>query len=226
MPKALLFDIDGTLIKTAGAGAKSCKEAIETGFQKENADVDVDYGGRTDLSLIREFFKLNDIPLNSENISIFFRCYKDALPRHLSVSGGVVLPGVWGLLEELKKHPDVYLGLVTGNCKDGAAAKLGHFDLWQEFGFGAYGDEAEDRNQIARLGYERAGEVCFGIEREDVVVIGDTPKDITCGRSIGAKVVAVLTGYASEEDIRREKPDLVLENLEDVGKMLGFLGRG
>ena len=109
------------------------------------------------------------------------------------------------------------LGLLTGNIQLGAEIKLRHFDLWKEFETGGFADDHEDRDQIAHAAWKRGGRVLGGeLRGEEVLVIGDTPFDIRCGRAIGAKVLAVATGGATLEELERHKPDWAVKDLSCV----------
>jgi phosphoglycolate phosphatase len=133
----------------------------------------------------------------------------------LSQCQGEVCCGVWELIRSLKAQPDPpLLGLLTGNVRLGAEIKLRHFHLWHEFATGAFSDDHEQRDQIAAIARERG---CRLLGRElrsdEVVVIGDTPFDIRCGRAIGAKVLAVGTGGCTLDELKAHQPDWAVPNL-------------
>jgi phosphoglycolate phosphatase-like HAD superfamily hydrolase len=173
------------------------------------------FAGRTDLSLVREFFNSHLIPASPENFERFFDRYSFWLDHILGYSKTELCPGVWKFIQALQKlpHPPV-LGLLTGNIRLGAEIKLRHFGLWEVFATGGFGDDHEDRDEIAAIARKRgsrfAGE---GLRNDQVVVIGDTPLDIRCGRAINAKVLAVATGGATYADLEKQRPDWLVPDL-------------
>jgi phosphoglycolate phosphatase-like HAD superfamily hydrolase len=150
--------------------------------------------------------------------------YLRNLPESLATRGGRVLPGIAALLETLSKRTDVAVGLLTGNVRAGAKVKLGHFGLFEYFAFGGFGDHHLDRDEVAREALAEVEQRFNGKHSsERIWVIGDTPLDIRCARAIGARAVAVATGWHSEEELTQHEPDLLLATLEDPGKLLDKL---
>jgi phosphoglycolate phosphatase-like HAD superfamily hydrolase len=134
-----------------------------------------------------------------------------------------VLPGVEALLEELESQPGVSVGLLTGNFEAGARIKLGHFDLWKRFPFGAFGDDHDDRNALVPVALASARDA--GVEAaspDRVVVIGDTPLDIACARAHGARAVAVATGSYSSDELQAAGADVVVPTLVDARSLMSF----
>ena len=118
-------------------------------------------------------------------------------------------------MKELRQPP--LLGLLTGNIRLGAEIKLRHFDLWTVFETGAFADDSEHRNQIAAIARQRGSRILGGpLRGDEVLVIGDTPLDIACGRAIGAKVLAVATGGATIEELKRHQPDWAVQDLPRI----------
>lgn len=215
MVKLVLFDIDGTLVHTGGAGIKAFAKAFATEFGIPNGTEKMKFAGRTDVGLVREFFRQNDIEPDAEHFRRFFESYVFWLDHILAQSETAACPGIWELIRDLQALPDApTLGLLTGNIRLGAEIKLRHFDLWQEFVTGGFADDHEDRDQIAHAAHRR-GSKLYGrpLRGEEVVVIGDTPLDIKCGRAIGANVLAVATGGATLVDLRQHKPDWAVADL-------------
>jgi phosphoglycolate phosphatase len=219
MIRLVLFDIDGTLVRTGGAGVKAFAKVFLTEFNAHEGFEKLKFAGRTDVSLVREFFVYHKIATSPENFERFFERYSFWLDYILNHSKTEACPGVWEFLNGLKSLPNPpLLGLLTGNIRLGAEIKLRHFDLWKEFETGAFADDNEDRDLIAAAARER-GRCILGSDLRDdeILVIGDTPFDIRCGRAINAKVLAVATGGATLEELKRHQPDWAVEDLRRVG---------
>ena len=218
MIRLVLFDIDGTLVRTGGAGVKAFAKVFATEFGATDGFEHMKFAGRTDLSLVREFFTLHRIPTTPENFAKFFDRYVFWLDRILLESKTAVCAGVWEFLSDLRSlQPAPVLGLLTGNVRLGAEIKLRHFQLWDWFATGAFADDHEDRNQIAAIARQR-GSRLLGRELagEEILVIGDTPLDVRCGRAIGARVLAVATGGAQLDELRAHKPDWAVASLGEL----------
>lgn len=218
MIRLVLFDIDGTLIKTGGAGEKAFAHVCEQEFKIADATKHLHFAGRTDPAIVRDFFQQFGIAPTPEHFARFFSAYVIALERILGTLDGTVLPGVHELIAAFwaMSHRPL-IGLLTGNIKQGAELKLKHYRLWESFAMGAYGDDHEDRNQIAVIARERGAKVLGRkLRGEEILVIGDTPRDIECANAIGAKVLAVATGIFSVDQLRGCKPHWLVENLAAV----------
>jgi phosphoglycolate phosphatase-like HAD superfamily hydrolase len=216
-----LFDIDGTLIASGGAG----KAALEAGFAEEfrtKAVIEkLSLSGRTDRSIVRDLLRSSGIEPSDANIARTLSAYLRHLPQHLTTNTVArVLPGVVDVLVRLSVREDVLVGLLTGNIRAGAEVKLGHFGLFEHFAFGGYGDLHWDRDDVAR---EALAEVRFLLgartDPERIWVIGDTPLDIRCARAIGAKAVAVATGWHSREELATHQPDLLFSDLSNPAEL-------
>jgi phosphoglycolate phosphatase len=221
----LLFDIDGTLVRTGGAG----KTAMETGLREEFGidevrDV-VPYSGRTDRAIGRDLLIVHGIAPTPANQVRLQEAYLSRLPTALQTHGGTVCPGIATLLAHLHPKPGVVLGLLTGNVRSGAKQKLGHFGLWDFFACGGFGDEHFERDDVARMAVaEVRAHLGRDFDAGDVWVIGDTPLDVQCARAVGAKVVAVATGWHAIEELAEYKPDYVLADLSDANELLRVWG--
>jgi phosphoglycolate phosphatase len=221
MIRLVLFDIDGTLVHTGGAGVKAFRKVFQTEFDAHDGFEKLKFAGRTDVSLVREFFRYHHIPETAENFERFFEQYVFWLDYILNHSQTEACPGVWEFIDALKalRRPPV-LGLLTGNIRLGAEIKLRHFDLWKEFETGAFADDNEDRDLIAVAARERGRRILGENLRDDeILVIGDTPFDIRCGRAINAKVLAVATGGATLEELKNHQPDWAVEDLRKISAM-------
>ncbi len=218
----ILFDIDGTLVRTGGAG----KAAIEAGLRSrfgvaEIRDV-VSYSGRTDLAITLDLLTVHDIDPTPANQHALREAYLDHLPVSLSSHGGGPCPGVRELLAALQPRPGTVLGLLTGNVRVGAKKKLGHFGLWDYFVCGGFGDEHSDRDDVARSALaEVRAHLGRDVDTSDVWVIGDTPLDVKCARAIGARAIAVATGWHAVEELAACQPDHLFEDLSDHQRVLG-----
>ncbi len=224
MKLLLLWDIDGTLIASGGAGMRALETALRTVFGVDGSLHDIDFGGRTDHWIMRQVFVKFAIAATPENFARYFEGYMDALPAELAHVRARVLPGVREVLHAAAVHGQVAQGLLTGNLKRGAQVKLAHHGLWDHFPFGAFGDDSELRNELGPHAVRRAAER-HGVEfsAANVWVIGDTPHDIACGKVIGARTLAVATGGYQLEELRAHTPTLVLENLADTERVLELL---
>lgn len=218
MVRLVLFDIDGTLVHTGGAGIKAFAKVFSTEFGVPNGVDQMKFAGRTDVNLVREFFTMNRIETSEPNFHRFFERYVFWLDQILRHSETTACPGVMEFIQALRALPQPpRLGLLTGNIQLGAEIKLRHFDLWKEFETGGFADDHEDRDQIAHAALRRGSRVLGGdLRGEEVVVIGDTPLDIRCGRAIGAKVLAVATGGATLDELQRHQPDWAVADLRQV----------
>lgn len=213
----LLFDIDGTLIRTGGAGKHAMEAALRTAFRVDRIRDEVPYSGRTDPAIGRDLLRVHDIEPTAANYERLREAYLAHLRPSLHANGGEVLPGVAELLKHL--HGKRRMGLLTGNVRAGAMHKLSHFGLWDYFPFGGFGDVHHDRDDVARSALAALKEHSPDYRPADVWVIGDTPLDVRCARAIGAKVVAVATGWHSLDELHASEPDLALADLGDFGQL-------
>jgi phosphoglycolate phosphatase-like HAD superfamily hydrolase len=218
MVHLVLFDIDGTLVRTSGAGVKAFAQVFASEFGAVDGFERLKFAGRTDFSLVREFFTFHQIEPSRENFDRFFERYVFWLDHMLRHSRCEVCGGVWEFIRGLQALPNPpVLGLLTGNIRLGAEIKLRHLGLWETFVTGAFADDHEERNQIAAVARERGARLLGRpLQGEEVLVIGDTPLDIRCARAISAQVIAVATGGASLGELQEHSPDWAVENLSRV----------
>ena len=220
-----LFDIDGTLIASGGAGEYSMRLAVRDMFGVEDGMGGVEIAGRTDHLITQNVFKKFGAQWTPERATEFLDLYLRHLAEELPRKKGRLLPGIIELLDALKARPNVAMALLTGNLERGAEIKLTHYGVWNYFEFGAYADDHPDRNRLGPFAQARALErhgIAFPPER--IFVLGDTPHDIACGRAIGAKTVAIATGGCTREQLAAYQPDFLFDDLGDVASVLGALG--
>jgi phosphoglycolate phosphatase len=218
MIRLVLFDIDGTLIRTGGAGERAFARVAASEFKAPNGTAHLSFAGRTDISIVRDFFTHHRIEPSPVNFQRFFHRYAFWLDQLLEQAGGRVLPGVRESIEALRALPKPPLiGLLTGNIRLGAEIKLRHFGLWDFFEVGAFGDDHEERSQIAVIARDR-GRRLLGerVRGDQILVVGDTPLDIACARAIKAKTLAVSTGLFRLDQLQEHRPTWAVENLEQV----------
>jgi len=221
---AVLFDIDGTLLQSGGAGHLAFAETFREIFQLAEIPSSISFAGRSDRAIAHEIMQRSGIGPSLSNWQNFYSDYCQRLEQVLAACDGELLPGVVELLDTLESDQHTALGLLTGNTSFGAQAKTAAYGLAGRFAFGGYGDERTDRDLIAADALQAAkrwitrsgnGEALCG-----AMVIGDTPADVRCGRSIDAFVVAVATGGSAVDELAKCEPDLLLEDLTDVDALL------
>ena len=226
MTKLVLFDIDGTLVLTGGAGGRAMARAFTDLFGLEHGVPSISMAGRTDAWIVAQIAAQHGVPYDREMLSRFHDAYIGYLVDEIHNPGPQkgVLPGVRPVLEALIGHEDAHLGLLTGNFERGARIKLEYFDLWRYFASGAFGDSAHDRNSLLAEALARV-KASGGpaVEPSDVVVVGDTPLDVAVAVAAGARSLAVATGSYDVAALRASGADVVLENLSDVKAVLDAL---
>jgi phosphoglycolate phosphatase len=219
-----LLDIDGTLVLTGGAGQTAFAETLAADFEIPEINTQVAFAGRSDRAIVADLFRDHGVDLSDENWQKFCAGYLGRLDDALARHRGHVLPGVRELLEALAGRGDVAIGLLTGNVREGARRKLSHYKLWHWFPFGGFGDDHMERCDIAAAALAAAKLHLNGSnsDRGEVIVIGDTHHDVNCGRSIGARCVAVATGHTSANELRAANPDVLLDTLETLAPIMAL----
>jgi phosphoglycolate phosphatase-like HAD superfamily hydrolase len=222
--KLLLFDIDGTLLTSGGAGERAIRLGFRDRFGIDDDLAKIEIAGRTDSGIARQMLAAHRIPENAENLAKFFDGYLHFLALELPIQKGALLPGMLPLLEALRPREDIVLALLTGNLERGAKLKLTHYGVWHYFEFGAFADDHHDRNALGPFARDRArARHGFDFPPERIFVLGDTPHDVACARAINARAVAIATGKYSFADLAACKPDFIFENACDTKAMLAVL---
>ncbi|MEW6126549.1 MAG: HAD hydrolase-like protein [Acidobacteriota bacterium] len=231
LPRVLLFDIDGTLIRAARRPEyRGLIHGMLTDiFGTCGRIAEVDFAGRTDLSIYREALECEGITMQviRERLPLIEKRMVEIL-HSLSETGTVfyLCRGVRELLDAIQNEAEKFLpSLLTGNVESLAEAKLRHVDIWHYFkGRGAFGSDDENRDHLPAIAAERLSEHSgLAIAPEQFIIIGDTPRDIACARHFGAKVLAVATGVHSVEQLSACAPDAVLKDLNDTEQVLNLL---
>ena len=234
----LLFDIDGTLVLTGGAGIRAMNRACEELVGHRQALANVPVAGRTDRIILTDVLRQAGQSPDDGLLDWLRDRYVEYLREEiehpgrtqnfesLGARGGVkaIMPGIRELLDALARRDDVFLGLLTGNFHAGARIKLEHFDLWRYFRCGAFGDDSADRNDLVPFAVRRAKECGVPeLSPEHILVVGDTPHDIACARAVGAVPVAVATGGFTADQLREHGADVVFQDLSRSEEFLKLL---
>jgi phosphoglycolate phosphatase-like HAD superfamily hydrolase len=222
----VLFDIDGTILTSGGAGEYALRRGFQEEFGLEENLTQVEISGRTDSGIARQVLAKHGLEATADNIARFFKSYLRELEKELPVRQGRLLPGVQALIGHLQTRQDVCMGLLTGNLEAGAKLKLEHYGLGGIFQFGAFADDHHDRNRLGPFAMDRAR--CLhghSLSVERTFVIGDTPHDIACARACGAQAVAVATGSFGVDELAAHQPDSLFEDLNRLDAVLHALGQ-
>lgn len=223
--RLVLFDIDGTLLRSGGIGRRSMEHALseKLGFA---GSTDYHYDGKTDRQIVRDLLRLegfaeDDIDHRMDDL---IETYLSRLDHEVATQERtvLVLDGVLPLLDALERQENVVLGLLTGNVQRGARVKLAAAGIDPDrFRVNAFGSDDEHRPQLPAVAQRRAREVLGAdISGERVVLIGDTPADIRCGEEIGARAIGVATGRYSVEQLLQHNPYRAFESLADTVTLL------
>ncbi|MGH2632258.1 MAG: HAD family hydrolase [Tepidiformaceae bacterium] len=218
MPTVVLFDIDGTMVKTAGAGRAALDAAVADVTGVRGALADVPIAGRTDRAILTDALNNAGVAASEQN-AVFQRVaeiYLRLLPGQVAATGGTALPGVAELLAALTAASAICT-IATGNLRGGAEVKLRHFDLWRPgFELGGFGDVSPIRADIVRA----AMRPHIDGATSEFVVIGDTPHDISAASEAGARVIAVATGNFSSAALTEAGAGTVFETLAETSAVL------
>jgi phosphoglycolate phosphatase-like HAD superfamily hydrolase len=224
--KLVLFDIDGTLVWTAGAGRTAIGQAL---LEEMGATGPIDgfrFDGKTDPQIVMELMRAADHPQaeNEEHVDAVCDRYVGLLVSALEERRQEIklCPGVSALLEELHGRDDALVGLLTGNLARGAELKLGAAGLdFSRFDLGAYGSDAVARSDLPPIAAERAAPLMGRVPQgEEIVIIGDTPADMTCGNGVGARAIGVTTGWHSREELEAHDAYAVFDDFSDPAPVI------
>ena len=224
--KIILFDIDGTLLLSGRAGYRALTRTFEEFFAVPRGFDDIPVAGRTDELILTAALERVGVTVDTATRQRFHTRYCGLFADGIHFPGPRkgLMPGVPRLLSVLADNDRVRCGLVTGNFAKPARIKLEHFDVWQFFHFGAFGDDAPVRDELVPIAVERARQDQVEVaEPDDVVVVGDTPLDVQCAGVAGARSVAVATGSYDEPALRASGADAVLSSLGDTDAALSAL---
>ena len=215
-----LFDIDGTLLREGIAPKLAFARALRETFDTTGPISGFRFAGMTDPQCVAEIMRMAGIAddvIQERRDQCLERYVTHLRVEMRNHDGAKLFPGVKEVLGRLHGRDDVLVGLLTGNVQPGAMLKLDRFKLGEYFRFGAFGDDHEDRCELARIALEKAGRLTGRPMRgDDTTVIGDTPRDVACARAIGARAVIVATGLVSRDELEQAKPDIILESFADV----------
>jgi len=214
-----LFDVDGTLLLTEGASREAFSWAVREHLGVEDDLESIRFDGRTEPVILADILAAHGARMTTAEEAEFWPTVFERMQTLLVKPRGYLLTGIPELLESIDREPDWVLGLLTGNMTGMAGIKLDRFGIRERFAFGAFGEEAEDRDGLARIAVARAAER-YGVPPHRCVVVGDTENDITCARAAGARVVAVATGRHKLADLAPHAPDLLLESVADPTPLL------
>jgi phosphoglycolate phosphatase len=224
--RLVLFDIDGTILRSDGAGRRAMIAALREVFGGAGPE-DHRYDGKTDPQIVREVMRLeghHDAHID-ERMDALMTLYLAHLERELEQADTFVYPGIRELLAALEARDDTILGLLTGNLREGAHAKLRAAGIDPgRFRVGAFGSDHEHRPELPALARRRAqAELGIDLEGHHLVVIGDTPADIECGRSLGVRAIGVATGSYTVDELQRYGPHAVFETLADTDRVVSAI---
>lgn len=218
-----LFDVDGTLLLTEGAGRQAISRALLEHYGIEDDLRHIPMAGRTDPLIVADMARHHGLHLEhgSEQHAAFWESTYQHMRALMTPPLGGLLPGVPQVLDAVDAEPTWVSALLTGNVPAMAELKLGAFGVWHRFDFGAFGSEAPDRNALACIAVERAADR-HGVTPGRCIVVGDTEHDIACARAAGARAVAVATGGRTREALALHEPDLLLDDLRDSASLIAW----
>ena|SRR5690349_18627364 len=218
--KVLLFDIDGTLLRAYGAGSEAMRQAAMTVLGERCHGAQIDLGGAMDPWIFERLATHGGYTVDDAAHTRFRTLYTQMLEQELDKPGRkcVAMPGVHALLEHLRKAKIATVGLLTDNYRETGSIKLRHAQIALEhFEIAAWGDMAKVRPGLVPVALQQ---LPHSVAPHDVIVIGDTVRDVECAHANGARCIAVTTGGGTREQLEAARADVVLDNLEDLETVL------
>jgi len=226
MKTLLLFDIDGTLLLTGGAGKVAFEEAFEEIFEIPNTWQDLDPHGKTDPAIFDEVAKreLGRL-LSPGEFDLLMERYEEIFEERILQSPRFeLMPGVVEILEHLSRDPDIFLALATGNFERAGRMKLSRGGVEHYFQTGGFGNDAREREKILLVAVAYSEELARkNFEKSRTFVIGDTEYDIAAAKKAGLRSIAVLTNGRTREHFKKDPPDHILQDLTDIPAFLACL---
>lgn len=225
-PAIYLFDIDGTLVSTGGAGRRAIERAFERLYRQRDACAGISFAGMTDRAIARAGLTAIGAPASEQEIDALLNAYLGVLADEVDNAREYrVHQGIERAVEAALGRGACAVGLGTGNIREGARLKLGRVGLFDRFSFGGFGCDHEDRAELLRIGASRGASI-LGVPASEcrVVVIGDTPKDVAAAKAIGAESIAVATGFCSSEALAACSPTHIFPDLAAPGALKALLG--
>lgn len=224
MHRLVLFDIDETMISSDGAGRRAIQRVLDQLYKIPAHHVNIVMSGKTDPQILNEIFTASEMPADQipEAIVKVIDLYLDLLEEEILASKYyIVHEGVYELIEAIANHPDMYLGLLTGNVERGARMKLEQFGLNKHFHLGAYGSDSANRLELPAVAVKRANEhFKLHFQPDELVIIGDSVNDVYCAHGYGAKCIAVNTGKTSWQDLEATHPKYLLKSLANTQEVM------
>ena len=221
--KLVLFDIDGTLLMSVGAGKSAMIKAFRELFGVKEAFANVHMSGRTDPEILRHAFTVHNIEWDEVKAANFKNRYIQLIQTEITqpLPNKRMMPGIPVVLDVLREKQNISLGLLTGNWRRSALIKLNYFNLTAYFEVGAYADDSEIREELLPFAVQRYQNMTnTRVLPQHVYVVGDTPRDVQCARPHGAVTIAVATGWTTYEQLSAENPDYLLVDLTDFDTLL------
>ena len=218
---AWLFDIDGTILLTEGASREAFSHALLTRHGLTDDLRDIRFDGRTEPLILGDIVAKHRLEFSNGEEAEFWNAVFDRMRQILLPPRGRLLPGAESLIHRVGAEPRWVMGLLTGNMTEMARIKLTRFGLGERFAFGAFGEQAENREALARIAVGNVGRD-YGIPPGRCIVIGDTEHDVSCARGAGARAVAVATGTRTRAELAALGPDLLLDDLSNPAALLDF----
>ncbi len=214
-----LFDIDGTILLAGGAGSKAINRVFVERYDLQAAMADIRPGGKTDPGIITEIFvnRLHRDP-NPGEVDAVLSAYVPYMRIEVARAERFrMMPHVVATIDFLEAQPQVLLGLATGNIRASSQIKLEHIGLWHRFAIGGFGDDCEERAGLVQHAIDQANaHAGVAFPADEIVVVGDTPRDVDAARACGVRAVTVATGPTPRDQLRASRPDAALDTLAEL----------